>query len=48
MELFTNITLWIGVIVAVILFFIGMKLAKWLMWSLAILAIILAIWFGVL
>jgi len=33
---------YIGIIVAVLLFFIGMKFMKWLMWGLAILAVIVA------
>jgi len=36
---------WIGIGVAAILFLIGMKVMKWLMWGLAIVAIIIGIIF---
>jgi len=34
---------YIGVIVAALLFFIGMKFMKWLMWGLAIISAIVAV-----
>jgi len=33
---------YIGIIVAGLLFFVGMRFMKWLMWGLAILAVIVA------
>jgi len=36
---------YIGIIAAIVLFFVGMKVLKWLMWGLAILALGVAAYF---